>query len=152
MVLLVSYAKFIHAVFIRLFLVLQILVTNTAETRKYISKYFIETEPSNLTLISPKKGGTFIEPKDSVTFSFAYNRAFCSFFSEVFIIESGGFQIGRLIQWEVVNKTLLPTPESPPAMVDENYYRKSRHEMAQSELYLHENKYAQQVTFFYLIW
>jgi len=121
----------------------QILLTNTGESRKFISKYFIDTQPSNLTLLSPKKGGIYIEPKGSITFSFAYNRTFCSYFSEVFVIESEDFQIGRLIQWEVVDKTLLASSKSASNIPNEKCYRKSRHEMAQAELHLHENMYVQ---------
>lgn len=116
---------------------IEIYVTNTAETRKFISKYFIETVPSNLTLVSPKTGGIYIEAKDYVVFSFDFDRSFCSCFTEVFVIQSENFQIGRLIQWEVVNKSI---PEPAVGVVDDNHFLRSRHEMAQNELYLHENR------------
>ncbi|XP_034251738.1 probable RNA helicase armi [Thrips palmi] len=118
---------------------IEIVVTNAGESRKYISKYYIDTEPSNLNLVSPKKGGIFIEPKESVIFSFIYNHKFCSYFNEVFVIESGDFLIGRLIQWEVVNRTILSSSETASNAVDENCYKRSRHEMALNVLHLQEN-------------
>ncbi|KAK3913005.1 putative RNA helicase armi [Frankliniella fusca] len=105
-------------------------VTNEGAARKKITKHYIDSTPSNLTLISPSWQQCWIESQETVTFCFKYNTKFLGCFSEIFVVEFGNFSIGRLIEWEVYNADIPAIPKV--SGVDDKVYHQERSQHSQT--------------------
>lgn len=109
---------------------IEVSVSNEGQVRKKITRHYIDSTPSNLTLMSPTNQQIWIEPQQTITFCFKYNFKLLGWFSEVFIIQLGNIEIGRLIEWEVFTPDTSAVPTA--RITDDKKFHEERSQHSQT--------------------